>query len=98
MLPAVMKPLRGIKTRCVAATQGGASLALGFDMQRLRRKVIPKDSACCNYPRSTAAHFQQMLAAPSPGRLLRRNLYRYTTDTALPTLACCKQCPDYKSG
>jgi hypothetical protein len=43
MLPAVMKPLRGIKTRCGAATQGGASLALGFDMQRLRRKDIADD-------------------------------------------------------
>ncbi len=37
--------------------------------------VLFKDGACCNYPRTTAAHYHAMIAS-DPGKWLHRNLYR----------------------
>jgi hypothetical protein len=38
--------------------------------------VLFRNGFCCNYPRSNQGHYNQLVGAPSPGRWLRRNLYR----------------------
>jgi hypothetical protein len=68
--------------QCVAVRSSWIAMAILMCDSTL--SILFKDGACCNYPRSTAAHFQQMLAAPSPGRWLRRNLYRILPYKIIP--------------
>jgi|SRR5947209_10268418 len=51
-------------------------LAMAILMCDNTLSVLFKGGACRNYPRTTQAHFNALLAAPSKGRWLRHNLYK----------------------
>jgi hypothetical protein len=60
--------------QCVAVSSSWIAMAILMCDDTL--SVAFKNGVCCNYPRSTKAHFQQMIAAPSKGRWLWHNLYK----------------------
>jgi hypothetical protein len=61
-------------SKCVVVQSSWIAMAILMCDNTL--SVLFKDGACCNYPRTTQAHFSSMLAAPSKGRWLRHNLYK----------------------
>ncbi len=84
-------------SQCVAVRSSWIAMVILMCDNTL--SVLFKDGFCCNYPRTSAAHFRAMLAAPSKGRWLHRNLYKILPyrPIRLPcpaagcgqTIACC---------
>ena len=61
-------------SKCVTVQSSWIAMAILMCDNTL--SVLFKDGACCNYPGTTQAHFNAMLAAPSKGRWLWQNLYK----------------------
>src|SRR5262245_21291955 len=68
--------------QCVPVNSSWIDLAILMCDDTL--SVLFKNGFCCNYPRTTQAHFDALITAPSAGHWLRTNLYRILPYQVIP--------------